>query len=112
MMGLGKAMANQYEESPGIAAPDMHFDDAASAAQPAESAAKPPPNIAAPSQPESLLAAEKQTLEKMANGASLSEVLDDLCASIDAHAPCYFNGLFDERRVAVPGCRAPCPRHI
>src|SRR4029077_19060974 len=30
-------------------------------------------------------AAEKQTLEKMANGASLSEVLNDLCVSIDAH---------------------------
>jgi GAF domain-containing protein len=44
------------------------------------------------------LAAEKQTLEKMANGASLSEVLNDLCAAIDAHAPpvtsmvCLMNG--------------------
>jgi len=85
MMGLGKAMANQYEESPGIAAPDMHFDDAGSAAQPAESESKPPPNIAAPLQAESLLAAEKQTLEKMANGASLLGVLNDLCASIDVH---------------------------
>jgi hypothetical protein len=84
MMGPGKAMANQYE-FPGIAALNMHFNDAASAAQPAESESKPPPNIAAPSQAESLLAAEKQTLEKMANGASLSEVLNDLCASIDAH---------------------------
>ncbi len=37
--------------------------------------------------PEPLLAAEKRTLEMMANGASLSEVLNDLCASIDAHAP-------------------------
>jgi PAS domain S-box-containing protein len=36
---------------------------------------------------ESLLAAEKRTLEMMANGASLSEVLNDLCAAIDAHAP-------------------------
>jgi PAS domain S-box-containing protein len=48
-----------------------------SVAQPAESA----------SQAESLLAAEKRTLEMMANGASLAEVLNDLCAAIDAHAP-------------------------
>jgi PAS domain S-box-containing protein len=39
------------------------------------------------SQAESLLAAEKRTLEMMANGASLSEVLNDLCAAIDANAP-------------------------
>jgi formate hydrogenlyase transcriptional activator len=39
-----------------------------------------------PSQAESLLAAKKRTLEMMANGASLAEVLDDLCADIDAHA--------------------------
>src|SRR5258708_39864101 len=51
----------------------------------AASAAKQPLNPATPSQAESLLAAEKQTLEKMANGASLPEVLNDLCASIDAH---------------------------
>jgi hypothetical protein len=55
------------------------------AAQPAESESKPVPNVAAPSLAESLLAAEKQTLEKMANGASLSEVLNDLCAAIDVH---------------------------
>ena len=36
---------------------------------------------------ESLLAAEKRTLEMIANGASLSEVLNDLCGAIDAHAP-------------------------
>ena len=47
---------------------------------------------------ESLLAAEKRTLEMMANGATLAEVLNDLCASIDAHgAPvtsmvCLLNG--------------------
>src|SRR4029077_8166045 len=48
---------------------------------------KPEPNTATPSQAESLLAAEKRTLEMMANGASLSAVLNDLCAAIDAHAP-------------------------
>src|SRR5580693_6596702 len=70
----------------GIAATDRHFNDAASGAQPVEPESKTAPNIAAPSQAESLRAAEKQTLEKMANGASLSEVLNDLCVSIDAHA--------------------------
>ena len=35
----------------------------------------------------SLLDAEKRTLEMIANGASLSEVLNDLCSAIDAHAP-------------------------
>ena len=59
-------------------------------------AAKQAPNPAP--QAESLLAAEKQTLEKMANGASLSEVLNDLCAAIDAHGSpvtsmvCLLNG--------------------
>jgi hypothetical protein len=43
-------------------------------------------NTRTESQAESLLAAEKRTLEMMANGASLSEVLNDLCVSIDAHA--------------------------
>jgi PAS domain S-box-containing protein len=51
-----------------------------------------------PSLAESLLAAEKRTLQMMANGASLAEVLNDLCASIDDHgAPvtsmvCLLNG--------------------
>ena len=63
----------------------MNFNDATSAAKTAESESKPAPNVATLSQAESLLAAEKLTLEKMANGASLAEVLNDLCASIDAH---------------------------
>jgi GAF domain-containing protein len=36
---------------------------------------------------ESLLSAEKRTLEMIANGASLPDVLNDLCLIIDAHAP-------------------------
>jgi PAS domain S-box-containing protein len=44
------------------------------------------PRTTSPSQAESLLAAKKRTLEMMANGASLVEVLNDLCADIDAHA--------------------------
>src|ERR1700682_1181836 len=44
-------------------------------------------NTPAPSQAESPLAAEKRPLKMMPKGASLSEVLNDLCAAIDAHAP-------------------------
>jgi len=36
---------------------------------------------------ESLLSAEKRTLEMIANRASLPDVLDNLCLTIDAHAP-------------------------
>jgi PAS domain S-box-containing protein len=59
---------------------------------------KPGRNNTSLSQAGSLLAAEKRTLEMMANGARLSEVLNDLCASIDTHAPpvasmvCLLNG--------------------
>lgn len=37
-------------------------------------------------QAETLSAAENQTLEMIANGAHLSDVLDDLCSAIDKHA--------------------------
>src|SRR5260370_11236979 len=60
---------------------------AASMVQPAESDSKQGPNTTIPSRGEPLLAAERRTLEMVANGASLSEVLIDLCAAIDAHAP-------------------------
>ena len=66
---------------------EIQGSDAASMVQPAGSESKQGPNTTTPSQAESLLAAEKRTLEMMANGASLSEVLNDLCAAIDAHAP-------------------------
>jgi len=36
---------------------------------------------------ESLRAAEKRTLEMIADGASLKDILDELCSSIDAQAP-------------------------
>lgn len=36
---------------------------------------------------ESLLAAERRTLEMIAAGARLAEVLDSLCSAIDAQAP-------------------------
>jgi hypothetical protein len=65
---------------------EIQLSGAAGVAQPAGSESKQGPNTTTPSQAESLLAAEKRTLEMLANGASLSEVLNDLCASIDAHA--------------------------
>jgi hypothetical protein len=66
---------------------EIQLSDAAGVAQPAGSESKQERNTTTPSQAESVLAAEKRTLEMMANGASLAEVLNDLCASIDAHSP-------------------------
>src|SRR3989441_628427 len=77
---------------------EMQFGHVAGVVRPAGPESKQAVNVKTPSQAESLLAAEKRTLEMMANGASLSEVLDDLCAAIDAHAPqvtsmvCLMNG--------------------
>jgi formate hydrogenlyase transcriptional activator len=77
---------------------EIKLSDAASVVQPAGSDSKHRSNTTTPSQAESLLAAEKRTLEMMANGASLPEVLNDLCVAIDAHAPpvasmvCLMNG--------------------
>src|SRR5713226_795929 len=77
-----------YYEDHGTGKPghEIRFSGAASVVQPVGSESKQGPNTKTPSQAESLLAAEKRTLEMMANGASLSVVLDDLCAAIDAHA--------------------------
>jgi PAS domain S-box-containing protein len=61
--------------------------DGVRAAHPMESASKQAPAASTQERTASLLAAEKRTLEMIANGASLSEVLNDLCAAIDAHAP-------------------------
>src|SRR2546425_563364 len=36
---------------------------------------------------ESLLLAERRTLEMIAEGASLADVLEDMCAAIDAQSP-------------------------
>ena len=65
---------------------EIQHSDVASVVQPPGSEPK-QANTTSPAQAESLLAAEKRTLEMMANGASLSEVLNDLCTAIDAHAP-------------------------
>jgi len=66
---------------------EIRLNGAASVVEPAEPESKQGFNAPTPSQAESLLAAEKRTLEMMANGASLPEVLNDLCTAIDAHAP-------------------------
>jgi PAS domain S-box-containing protein len=66
---------------------EMRLSGAANMVQPAESDSKRGPNTTTPSRAEPLLAAERRTLEMVTNGASLSEVLTDLCAAIDAHAP-------------------------
>src|SRR3989442_14447900 len=77
---------------------EMQFGHVAGVVRPAGPESKQAVNVKTPSQAESLLAAEKRTLEMMASGASLSEVLNDLCAAIDAHCPpvtsmvCLMNG--------------------
>jgi formate hydrogenlyase transcriptional activator len=60
--------------------------DAAGVEHPASAESKEDPCTRTTSQAESLLAAEKRTLERIADGASLKEILDDLCHSIDAVA--------------------------
>jgi len=66
---------------------EIQPSDAAGVLRPFGSESKQGGNTTTPTQAESLLAAEKRILEMMANGASLSEVLNDLCTAIDAHAP-------------------------
>jgi hypothetical protein len=66
---------------------EIQPSDAAGVVRPPGSESKQGANTTTASQAESLLASEKRILEMMANGASLSAVLNDLCASIDAHAP-------------------------
>jgi len=60
--------------------------EAAGAEHPASAESKEGPCTTTASQAESLLAAEKRTLEMIADGASLKEILDDLCHSIDVVA--------------------------
>jgi formate hydrogenlyase transcriptional activator len=60
--------------------------DAAGVEHPASAESKEGPSTRTTSQAESLLAAEKRTLEMIADGASLKEILDDLCHSIDVVA--------------------------
>jgi PAS domain S-box-containing protein len=54
--------------------------------QPAGSESKEGPNTSTASHAESLLAAKKRTLEMIADGANLKDILNDLCCSIDVEA--------------------------
>jgi len=54
--------------------------------QPDGSESKEGPNARIALRAESLLAAKKRTLEMIADGASLNEILNDLCSSIDVEA--------------------------
>jgi formate hydrogenlyase transcriptional activator len=58
---------------------------------------------------ESLRGAEKQLLQMIANGVGLSEVLNDLCAAIDSHAPgaTSFVCLMDEDGKQLLPCAGP-----
>jgi formate hydrogenlyase transcriptional activator len=64
----------------------IQLNHAADVVQPAGSESKHAPNTRTASQAESLLAAEKRTLEMIADGASLKDILNDLCCSIDVQA--------------------------
>jgi PAS domain S-box-containing protein len=64
----------------------IQLSGAAGVLEPTGSESRQKRNTITPSQADSLLSAEKRTLEMMANGASLPEVLNDLCAAIDAHS--------------------------
>src|SRR5579863_6886711 len=64
----------------------IQHSDAAGVEHPASAESKEDPCTRTTSQAESLLAAEKRTLEMIADGASLKEILDDLCHSIDVVA--------------------------
>src|SRR5580704_13159395 len=57
-----------------------------SVVRPAECECKEGPSTRTASHSESLLAAEKRTLEMIAGGASLKDILNDLCRSIDVVA--------------------------
>ena len=66
--------------------PKMQLSHVAGVVQPAGSESKHAPSTRTVSQAESLLAAEKRTLEMIADGASLKDILNDLCCSIDVQA--------------------------
>jgi PAS domain S-box-containing protein len=64
----------------------IQLNHAAGVVQPAGSESKHAPNTTTASQAESLWAAEKRTLEMIADGASLKDILNNLCCSIDVEA--------------------------
>jgi len=64
----------------------IELSHTAGVVQPVGSESKQGPNTRTAAQAESLLAAEKRTLEMIADGASLKDVLNNLCCSIDVEA--------------------------
>jgi formate hydrogenlyase transcriptional activator len=64
----------------------IQLGHAAGVAQPAGSESEQGPSTRTASLAESLLAAEKRTLEMIADGASLKDILNNLCCSIDLEA--------------------------
>jgi PAS domain S-box-containing protein len=65
---------------------EIQTSHAAGVVRPTGSESKQAPTTRTALQAESLLAAEKRTLEMIADGASLKDILDDLCYSIDVEA--------------------------
>jgi PAS domain-containing protein len=64
----------------------IQLSHAAGVVQPAGSESEQGTSTRTASQAESLLAAEKRTLEMIADGASLKDILNNLCCSIDVEA--------------------------
>jgi formate hydrogenlyase transcriptional activator len=64
----------------------IELSHTAGVVQPVGSESKQGPNTRTAAQAESLLAAEKRTLEMIADGASLKDILNNLCCSIDVEA--------------------------
>jgi PAS domain S-box-containing protein len=64
----------------------IQHSDAARLVRPVGPESKQGPNTRTASRAESLLAAEKRTLEMIVDGASLKDILNDLCCSIDVEA--------------------------
>jgi PAS domain S-box-containing protein len=88
--------------------------DAAGVEHPASAESKEGLCTTTPSPAESLLAAEKRTLEMIADGASLKEILDDLCQSIDVVASPVISTVLlmdadGERLWHTAGTRVPRP---
>jgi hypothetical protein len=64
----------------------IELSHTAGVVQPVGSESKQGPNTRTAAQTESLSAAKKRTLEMIADGASLKDILNNLCCSIDVEA--------------------------
>jgi hypothetical protein len=72
----------------------IELSHTAGVVQPVGSESKQGPNTRTAAQAESLLAAEKRTLEMTADGASLKDILNNLCCSIDVEASSVISTVF------------------